>query len=76
MPKKKWPIHCAAAAIRPQTCGVHPSCEGEDACYGNIIDFLMRKGGDDREDFTVPRDIESQCLTNESSTINSPSLGG
>ena len=39
----------------PHTCGVHPSCEGEDACNGNIIDSLMCKGGGDREELIVPR---------------------
>ena len=60
----------------PNTCRVHPSCERKDACYENIMDSLVSKGGGDREEFTVPRHMESQCLTNESSTINSPSLGG
>ena len=59
----------------PHTGGVHPSYEGEDACYENIMDSLVCKGGGDREEFTVPRHMESQCLTNESRTINSPCLG-
>ena len=39
----------------PHICGVHPSCEGEDACYGNIMHSLVCKGGGDREEFTVPK---------------------
>ena len=44
-----------------------------------MIDFPIQ-GSDDGEEFTVPKHMKSQCLTNEltneSSTINSPSLGG
>ena len=69
MTRKKWLIHWANRTP-------HPSCEGEDACYGNIMDFLVCKGGADREEFIVHRYMKSQCLTNECSTINSLSLGG
>ena len=40
------------------------------------MDFLMCKVGDDREEFIVHRYMKSQCLTNECSTINGPTLGG
>ena len=59
----------------PTLVGFTP-CKGEDACYGNIMDFLVHNGGDDREEFIVLRHMEPQCLTNESSMINGPSLGG